>query len=261
MTLVELRHREAIAAFYRRSPAVHAYELGDLDDFFWPYTRWFAWRSDGELTQLALLYTEHDLPVLLALAEEPATDMERLLGELLPCLPSRAYGHLTPSLLEVVRQRYELEPPSRHVKMGLARPELLAARDTNRPVLLGPADVAEVTAFYEQAYPGTWFVPRMLESGRYVGLRDNGRLACVAGVHVWSPRWRVAALGNVATLPELRGRGLAQAACAQLCRLILRDGIDTIALNVHAENAPAIAAYRKLGFATVSEYVEVLLNA
>jgi ribosomal protein S18 acetylase RimI-like enzyme len=261
MSLVELRDRYAIAAFYRRNPAVHAYELGDLDDFFWPYTRWFGWQSDEALTQLALLYAEHDLPVLLALAEEPAGDMHRLLGELLPALPDRAYGHLSPSLVEVVRERYTLGPVSPHVKMRLTRPELLTARATDRAVLLGPADLAEVTAFYEQAYPGTWFAPRMLESGRYVGLREDGRLVCVAGVHVWSPRWGVAALGNVATLPELRGRGLAQAACAELCRLILADGIDTIGLNVHAGNAPAIAAYHKLGFESVAEYVEVPLEA
>ena len=57
-------------------------------------------------------------------------------------------------------------------------------------------------------------------------------LACIAGVHVYSPRWSVAALGNVATAPELRGQGLARGACAALCRLLLDEGIETIALNV-----------------------------
>ena len=71
---------------------------------------------------------------------------------------------------------------------------------------------------------------------------------CVAGVHVHSPTWGVAALGNVATLTERRGEGLARAACAALCRLLLADGIETIALNVRADNAPALAAYSRLGF-------------
>ena len=100
----------------------------------------------------------------------------------------------------------------------------------------------------------------MLATGRYVGVRRDGRLACVAGVHVYSPTWRVAALGNVATLPELRGQGLARGACAALCHLLLRDGIETIALNVRADNAPAIAAYTRLGFEPVAEYVEASLR-
>ena len=45
MTHIELRDRDELASFFRRRPEVHAYELGDLDDFFWPHTRWFgsAW--------------------------------------------------------------------------------------------------------------------------------------------------------------------------------------------------------------------------
>jgi predicted GNAT family acetyltransferase len=93
-----------------------------------------------------------------------------------------------------------------------------------------------------------------------VGFRENGRLVCVAGVHVHSPTWGVAALGNVATLPELRGRGLARGACAALCLLLLADGIETIALNVRADNAPAIAAYTQLGFELATTYTEASLE-
>ena len=53
-------------------PAVHAYALGDLDDFFWPHTRWFAWAPDGVIEQLVLLYDEPDPLVVHALAEPPA---------------------------------------------------------------------------------------------------------------------------------------------------------------------------------------------
>ena len=109
--------------------------------------------------------------------------------------------------------------------------------------------------------PGTWFQPRMLETGRYVGIRRDGELVSVAGVHVWSPRWRVACLGNVATLPSARGEGLATAACASLCRMLLADGIDVISLNVRADNAAAIRAYEKLGFVHAADYVEVMLEA
>ena len=78
---------------------------------------------------------------------------------------------------------------------------------------------------------------------------------------MYSPTWSVAALGNVATLPGLRGRGLARSACAALCRVLLEDGITTIALNVGADNHAAIRAYTRLGFEQVAEYTEAALVA
>jgi ribosomal protein S18 acetylase RimI-like enzyme len=146
-----------------------------------------------------------------------------------------------------------------HRKLGLVDPSRLEGHGDGS-VPLGPGDLDEVLAFYERAYPGTWFEPRMLETRRYVGIRAAEGLVCVAGVHVWSPEWRVAALGNVATLPDARGRGLATAACADLCRRLLEDGIDVIALNVRADNSAAIHAYERLGFTQAADYVEVPLS-
>ena len=261
MALVELRDRDELAGFLRRRPAVHAYSLGDLDDFFWPHTRWLAWERDGRIEQVALLYDEPEPPVLLALAEEPEDGMAELLRAAVASLPAKVYAHLTPSLVDAVAPAFvAITEPAAHQKLGLSRPELLAPNDSENVELLTPGHLGEVEAFYERAYPGTWFQARMLGTGRYAGIRRNGELVCVAGVHVWSPAWRVAALGNVATLPEARGKGLATAACARLCRLLLDDGIDTISLNVRADNAAAIRAYEKLGFAHATDYVEVVLE-
>jgi ribosomal protein S18 acetylase RimI-like enzyme len=261
VTVVELRDRDEIARFLRRRPAVHAYELGDLDDFFWPHTRWLAWRSNGTIEQVALLYGEPDPPVLLALAEEPASCMDALLRSLAPDLPVRLYAHLSPELVESLAPARVTETDAiSHRKLGLVEPRRLEQYDTADVESLGPHDLIEVEAFYARAYPGTWFQPRMLETGRYVGIRLDGELVCVAGVHVWSPTWRVATLGNVATLPSARGSGLATAACARLCRVLLDDGIDVISLNVRADNGAAIRAYEKLGFEHAVDYVEVMLG-
>ncbi|HEY7380805.1 MAG TPA: GNAT family N-acetyltransferase [Gaiella sp.] len=260
MAVVELRDKREIAEVCRRNAALHAYELGDLDDFFWPHTRWFGWRRGAETRQIVLIYGEPEPPVLVALADEPHGEMERLLHALLPELPARAYAHLMPHLVEIAAARYDVASHGLHLKMALP-PDRAVDGHPGDVHLLGPDDLAAVEAFYRDAYPGTWFVPRMLETMRYVGIRDGGRLACVAGVHVHSPAWGIAALGNVATLPSHRGRGLASAACASLCALLRVDGIDTIALNVKADNLPAIRAYERLGFDVVAEYVEASLVA
>src|SRR3954447_21544054 len=100
MTLVELDDRATIAAFFRRNAWAHVYELGDLDDFDWPHTRWFAWVSDRQIEQITLLYGEPDVPVLIAIAEAPDASMASLIRELLPTLPAPLYVHVSPPLLE-----------------------------------------------------------------------------------------------------------------------------------------------------------------
>jgi ribosomal protein S18 acetylase RimI-like enzyme len=259
MSAVELARKDEIAAFLRRNAPAHVYEIGDLDDFDWPHTRWFGWEHGARLEQVALLYSEPAVPVLLAIAEEPLSAMKDLVRAIRDLLPPDLYAHVTAPLLDTLAERYSIEGAEPHLKLALARNDLLG--DHAVPVeLLASADLDEIEAFYRVAYPGTWFAPRMLATGRYVGIREDGRLVCIAGVHVHSPAFGVAALGNVATLPSLRGQGLARGACAALCRFLLADGVETIALNVRADNAAAIASYAPLGFEPAAEYVEASLS-
>lgn len=260
MPVVELDDRELLASVFRRNARAHVYELGDLDDFDWPHTVWFGWESAGRLEQVALLYTQPRIPVLIAIAEPPTKTMAELLAAITWSLPSVLSTHASHGLLETLSERYSVVAPEPHLKFALMRTDLLEPNALATEILTRD-DLDEITAFYAEAYPGTWFVPRMLATGRYVGIRRDGRLACVAGVHVHSPAWSVAALGNVATLPELRGQGLARGACASLCGLLAADGIETIALNVRADNAAAVASYSRLGFEPVAEYVEASLVA
>lgn len=260
MRVVRTRDRDALAACLQRRAAAHVYELGDLDDFFWPATTWFALGGGDGLRQVALLYDATDPPTLLALPDPPLAEMRTLLAELAPVLPSAVYAHVHPDTLAALASRFAVTAHGLHVKMALTQHALLTTVDGTDVMALGPEHLAEVEAFYAVAYPGTWFQARMLETRRYVGIRESGRLVTVAGVHVWSPRFSAAALGNVATLPAARGRGLATRAAGALCRTLLADGIATIGLNVRADNAPAIRSYEKLGFAPVAEYVEATLR-
>lgn len=115
-------------------------------------------------------------------------------------------------------------------------------------------------ALFEQAYPGNWFDHRMLDTGQYLGARQDGRLVAVAGVHVHSATYRVAAIGNVTTHPEVRGQGAGRACVAALCRQ-LGTTVDHIGLNVRADNATAVGLYRRLGFTDVTEFAEATFTA
>ena len=140
MTLVELDDRATIAAFFRRNAGAHVYELGDLDDFDWPHTHWFAWEHGGRLEQVALLYSEPSVPVLIAIAEEPAASMVSLLMELLPRLSGRplraCLAAAPPGVSRPVRGRIRGAAPQ-----ARTRPHR-APRAERRPVdLLGEDDL------------------------------------------------------------------------------------------------------------------------
>jgi RimJ/RimL family protein N-acetyltransferase len=260
MPAIFLHDKDAIRALLRRDPQLHIYSIGDLDDFFWPYTAWHTLRESVERPPVALIYTGGELPVLLAIDDDPSGPIADLVRAMRPQLPRRFYAHLSGGLSELLRDDYRIESQGVHYKMVLRDRSRLEGVDSSEVERLLPEHLEAVEEFYRASYPGNWFDPRMLETGQYFGIWDHGELACVAGIHVYSPAERVAALGNVATRPVLRGRGLARKVCARLTRSLLKK-VDHVGLNVKADNLGAIAAYERLGFERIATYEECLLVA
>ncbi|HWQ11562.1 MAG TPA: GNAT family N-acetyltransferase [Roseiflexaceae bacterium] len=258
MRAICLHDKDRIAAFLRRNPALNVYLIGDLDDFFWPYTQWYGLEEAGELREVALLYAGTSLPVLLAHTDDPPA-MGALVRGIAHLLPRRMYSHLSAGVLEALADSYTAESHGTLYKMALAGMERLMAVDVSAAVRLGPADLEEVAEFYRLAYPDGWFDPRMLETRQYFGVRRLGQLASVAGIHVYSPAYGVAALGNIATRPDMRGQGLATVATAAACRSVLQE-VGFVGLNVRVDNAAAIACYRRLGFEPRATYDEYMLE-
>jgi ribosomal protein S18 acetylase RimI-like enzyme len=249
-----LRDRSRLEEFLRRDPWLHLYELGDLDDFYWPHTTWYGLAEDEELRAVCLLYTGREPPTLIALGGRSAP-VRALLEGVRDRLPPAFYAHLSPGVAASLRPSFELVSHGLHLKMALSDPprDLLDAAVQTEP--LGPEDEGELLELYTTAYPDHWFDPRMLETGQYLGIRDEGQLVSAGGVHVWSPRLGVAALGNIVTHPDWRGHGLGTAVTAALCRN-LRERTPLIGLNVGADNLLAIHCYRRIGFRVVTEYEE-----
>ncbi|MET8323103.1 GNAT family N-acetyltransferase [Micromonospora sp. NPDC005189] len=256
MAAVRAEHdRAVLARLLGRDPVLHAYQLGDLDDFFWPYTSWFR---RGE--QVVLLYHGVDPPTLLAFAAPADTAaLAVLLAEVTPVLPARLYAHLSPGLTDALAGSFRLDPGGRHHRMALTDRARLAAV-APAGVLLGPADLPRLRDLYARAYPDNWFDARMLDTGQYLGVREGGELVAVAGVHVFSPAYGVAALGNVTTHPRCRGRGLGAAVVAALCAR-LRESVTHVTLNVKADNAAAVRLYERVGFTRVADHDEWTLTA
>src|SRR5262245_46990367 len=222
--------RARISRYLRGNVGLHLYEIGDLDPFFWPSTSWYAAPTPDGREAICLVYRHPAMSTLLALGEgAELAALAELIAALADELPDTFYAHTSPGLSDAIRSRQRRDH-GHHLKMVLANPEPVASVDTGDTEALGPASLPEVAAFYRHAYPDSWFDPRMLETGQYFGIRCDGRLACVAGVHVWSPHERVAAIGNVATAPAHRGRGLARRATAAVCKQLAAT-VDLIGLN------------------------------
>jgi ribosomal protein S18 acetylase RimI-like enzyme len=253
-----LHDRDAIAAYLHKNVALHLYEIGDLDDFFWQFTTWYAHVEGSEIGQIALLYTGTDLPILLGLSTD-LVGMQALLSAIMPFLPRRLYTHQMGDSIRLFEDNYTIIPHGTHYRMVLTNPSCLNAVDTTEVMQITVADQDDIQKMYDASYPGNWLDVRMLETNRYFGIRRDGAWISVAGIHVYSLHYGVAALGNITTLPQFRGQGLATATTAKLCRTLLQD-VDHIGLNVKADNASAIACYKRLGFEIVETLEEYMLE-
>jgi ribosomal protein S18 acetylase RimI-like enzyme len=111
---------------------------------------------------------------------------------------------------------------------------------------LGETDIDAMLALTQQTRPGP-FGRRTREMGRYIGLRDNGMLAAMAGERMqFDGHVEISA---VCVDDAHRGQGLAARLINTLRREILRRG-DTPFLHVFDHNRPAVALYERLGFTT-----------
>jgi ribosomal protein S18 acetylase RimI-like enzyme len=95
---------------------------------------------------------------------------------------------------------------------------------------------------------------RLLHSpldAKFVLIRVAGRVVCAAQVAVDD---QLAGIFDVVTAADARGRGHATRACAELLSWAWQHGARVAYLQVDAANAPALAVYRRFGFATVYSY-------
>ncbi|MEO6389141.1 MAG: GNAT family N-acetyltransferase [Croceibacterium sp.] len=117
-------------------------------------------------------------------------------------------------------------------------------RDDPRIVRLTARNAAQMAALAHATEPGPWGSKTHCY-GDYFGIRGGRKLAAMAGERMRLPG--LAELSGVATWPEFRGQGLAQALVRRVVRGLAERG-DVPFLHCYAANAGAIALYQALGF-------------
>jgi GNAT superfamily N-acetyltransferase len=272
--------KKRLRAHFAKDPALFAYHIGDLDDFFFSDCLWPAvFGERGGIDDVLLTYLGGETPTLQAFGL--TARFPDLLRAYLPIAPRRFFCHYQKQYRAIFQDFACEQPLGSHLKMKLDEATFhtsvgrdqrvalslskggpaneVAGVQDSCPTRLDPSHEGALHELYAVAYPDSYFTPRMLQTGRFFGYFDQGNIVAVAGVHVVSDTERIAALGNVTTHPDYRGRGLAALVTQRLTSELVSEG-KAVCLNVKADNTTAIACYRKLGFVPVHEYEEALFE-
>jgi ribosomal protein S18 acetylase RimI-like enzyme len=233
-----------------------AYALADLEPEHFSLTRWF--HSDAG-PAIALLYRAFDVPVLVC-AGAPR-DVDSLLDEVSTAHDSSGlYAVVKPEILPLLKSRYrvrEVRPMLRMILTG--EPPTTPPREIVR---LTRQDLRPLQLLYEdgngRGEAPDFFIPSMVESGVYCGIREGDRLIAVAGTHIVARSVGVGAIGNVYTRHDRRGKGLSTLVTAAVTRELKALDLRTIVLNVRDSNEPAVRVYEKLGYTVHCNYYEVV---
>lgn len=265
MPIEELHDHVELGDFLQRNPVANAYLLGDLDPAYMPYCTWYGAREQGQLNALLLLYKGLRLPVVLAAAPgEMAPDettasnrnLEALFRAVSPSLPPVFWAHVWEESGPALHANFQAPDLKRMLRMGLSASDYVRPSSSAPVRRLGHKDTAAIMALYRY-YPDNFFEPYQLESNLYFGVdRDDGQGLCaIAGIHVYSPSYDIAAIGNLLVHPEYRRRGLATAVTTHLLDALFQD-VSKVTLNVEEGNVAAIGTYRKFGFQRHGVYFE-----
>jgi len=180
-----VHEKDEIEAFLRKDVPLHIYELGDLDDFYWPHTIWYAMRESGKMLALVIVYTAEELPAILALCDgKDVSIYGELMRSISHLIPIRFYLHGTPGIEKVLSHSYGLTPIGAHHRMLIKNAAPLAGVNTSSVSPFSIGDIEELIAFYELSYPGYNLSMSLVKVDMYWGVKKDSRIVSAGGVHV-----------------------------------------------------------------------------
>ena len=230
-----------------------AYALGDLTPGFVEHSEWYL--TGPRTRAVVLLYRREATPVLFSLG--PVPEVQAILREL-PRLASAYLSIPVPHIDLVAEQAPILE------RMAMNRlqldPAAFAHEEVPSALRLGAEDLPALHALFADGEANhevpDFFAPWMVKQGVYYGVYEQGELIAAAGTHLVAAQTGVAAVGNVYTRRDRRGRRLARHTTGAVTAALLALGIPTIVLNVNQKNAAALLVYEALGFRQVCPFWE-----
>jgi ribosomal protein S18 acetylase RimI-like enzyme len=122
---------------------------------------------------------------------------------------------------------------------------------------LTEADVPQMKELVALTKPGP-FGERTIEFGKFIGIKDGGRLIAMAGERM-KPGEKFDEVSAVCTHPDFQGRGYARVLVHEIARQILQRGHVPF-LHVRPENIAGIRSYAKVGFVERAQMQFIVLK-
>lgn len=239
-----LTDKDAIRAILRRDPRWCVYALGDLTPRMFAKCHWFT-------PDLTLVLHDYGTSILFALG---AASVREALAD----VTGPVHLQVQKSALDEIARVATIERQLTMVRMAWNGGVVLTVEP--EAIRLDAHHVAAVQRLYADGESTgespDFFHPSMISDGVFCGVYENRELTAVAGTHLVAHDEGAAAIGNVYTRRDRRGRGLGRVVTSAVIDN-LRD-IETIGLNVRANNAAAIRLYESLGFVRHCEFYEAL---
>jgi ribosomal protein S18 acetylase RimI-like enzyme len=251
----KLDDKDEILGFLQQDRFYAAYAIGDLEPDFFAQCEWFAAGTGGRIQALTLHFTGLDPHALFTMGASDGLAL--ILGSALR--PRRVYFTGRFEHLSAVQAFYSLGEIKKMLRMTVRDEDFRPV--TGKALKLGPGYSSELKRLYSLGESigesVVAFSPYQLAQGVFYGIEKRGRLIAAAGTHLVAPTYGVAAVGNVFTAPDYRGRGYATLCTNAVTKELLSRGMDVV-LNVQEGNADAIHIYEKLGYREYCRFIEVL---
>ena len=244
--------RTMLRAFLETDRLFAAYALCDLDDREFQRTRWGVAFAGGEPIAVVLQYAGYSPQPVFVMGQN--TGIKAILHDVIR--PRTAFLAARPEQLPAFSDLYRVDPGPEMLRMWTDRTHFRPFQADVQRLL--PVEIGELNRLYQLGF-ASWLPASAIADGLYYGIRVGGRLVSAAGTHVISPAGRLAVVGNVMTHSDFRGRGYATAVTGAVTAELLRF-CDQVVLNVRADNPPALAAYRRLGFMVHTTFEERLIH-
>lgn len=248
----ETADRGLLRAFLEEDRLYSAYALCDLDDREFLRTRWGLATVGSKPIAVVLQYAGYSPQPVFVLGEN--VGIAAILESVIK--PRTAYVAARTEHLSAIASNYKIDPGPPMVRMWVDADHFRPFPGDVRRLL--PVEIGELNRLYQLGF-AAWLPANAIADGIYYGVRVGGRLVSAAGTHVISPEARLAVVGNVMTHADFRGRGYATAVTGAVTAELLRF-CDQVVLNVRADNPPALAAYRRLGYQVNVTFEERLIH-
>jgi ribosomal protein S18 acetylase RimI-like enzyme len=244
-----LSDKEEILSHLETDRLYAAYAIGDLEPGMFDQSIFAAAKRGGQPEALVLHFSGLRPPPLFLMGKP---DGLKAILETALC-PEWVYLNCREAHLPVTQQFYRWEEivPMWRMVLDPARFNIT------------PTQCCRLTADHTDALVELYavggadaFGPAQVPQGEFCGILEHGRLVAAAGTHLVSPTYGVAAVGNVFTHPDHRGRGFGTATTNAVVAALLQRGIRDIVLNVAQTNQMAIRVYEKLGFERYCPFLE-----